>query len=194
VPEASYGVIVEGPYDASVYPEFIRKIVTQDVEVVVRPCGGVSRLMARFPGFLREFEFVRQGGPVDKAIVIRDWNTPDLLNCEDELRQKVRNRALAFPRGAQFCCIRQEMESWLLADELAINAVAMQRGGLVVARVDGEIEEIQDPKGRLVGLLSQAKLPYTAAVCGEIARRADIERLKYRCPSFRSFVTKVLDC
>ena len=76
----------------------------------------------------------------------------------------------------------------------AINAVAVSRAGRTVSQVQGELEEIPDAKARLVTLLSEARLPYDAKVCAEIAQHVNIERLRYRCPSFRLFQTKVLDC
>lgn len=164
------------------------------VEVFFRRCGGVAQLMKRFPVLLRDLEHFRQGRPVDKAIVIRDWRGPDVNTCEQQLRQKVEGKHFAFSRGVQFCGVRQEMEAWLLADVDAINSVARDRGGQTVPFVRGEIEEIGNPKERLTQLLSKAGLPYNAEVCREIAHRADIETLRHRCPSFRSFEQKVLDC
>lgn len=60
--EARYGLIVEGPYDEGVFRELVCKIVAHDLDPVVRPCGGVPQLLKRFPGFLREFQHVRQAG------------------------------------------------------------------------------------------------------------------------------------
>jgi hypothetical protein len=191
--ESSYGLIVEGFYDEGVYGEFVRKVVPL-VEVFFRRCGGVAQLMKRFPVLLRDLEHFRQGRPVDKALVIRDWRGPDVDSCEQRLMQKVEGKNFAFPRGVQFCGVRQEMEAWLLADVNAINSVARDRGGRTVSPVQGEIEEIGNPKERLTQLLSEARLPYDAEVCREIAQRADIETLRRRCPSFRSFERKVLDC
>ena len=90
--------------------------------------------------------------------------------------------------------VRRTAETWLLADASAVNFVARSRGGRVVSEVNEELEEVVDPKGKLRGLLSQAGLPFDPVVCQEIATRIDIERLKYRCPSFRIFERKVLDC
>ena len=192
--ESCYGLIVEGSYDGSVFPEFVRKIVSAELRVIVRLCGGVSKLMSRLPGYLKELEHAWYGKPVIKAIVIRDWQHRDLTKAEQEMAQRVRGRSFAFAHGVQFCPVRQEMETWLLADEGAINAVAVSRAGRQVSQVQGELEEIADAKSRLVTLLSEARLPYDATVCAEIAQHVNLERLRYRCPSFRLFETKVLDC
>jgi hypothetical protein len=82
----------------------------------------------------------------------------------------------------------------LLADAAAVNAVARERGGRDVPELQGELEDIADPKERFVRLLSQARLLFTPAVCREVACQADIEKLRYRCPSFRSIERKVIDC
>lgn len=192
--ESSYGLIVEGSYDESVFAEFVGKILSREPRVFPRPCGGITQLMRRFPGFLRELEHAWAGRPVDKALVIRDWCDADLAAGEQRMSQIVEGRQFAFPRGVKFCCVRQEMEAWLLADENAINCVARQRGGRPVPPVQGQVEEIRNPKETLRRLLSEAELPYDAEVCREIAHRADIEVLRYRCPSFRSFENKVIDC
>ena len=86
------------------------------------------------------------------------------------------------------------MEAWLLADISAIKAVAQERGGWIVQPVQGQPEQIGNPKEMLRRLLTQARLRYTSEICREIAHRADVETLRNRCPSFRSFETKVTDC
>lgn len=194
VDESSYGLIVEGSYDERVFPELVRKIASGQVRVEVRPCGGVARLMKRFPGFLRELEHVMQGKSVDKALVVRDCDLRDPEAVERDMAEKVRERPFAFPRGVHFCAIRQMMDTWLLADVNAINSLARERGGRDVPPVQGLLEQIGNPKQRLRCLLSRARLPYDPEVCREIACRADIEAVRYRCPSFRRFEKKVMDC
>jgi hypothetical protein len=194
VDEPCYGLIVEGPYDEHVYPALVRKILARDLRVIVRPCGGVSKLLSRLPGYLVELEHAWYGRAVDKALIIRDWSEADLSAGEQSMAKKIEGRVFSFPRGIQFCLIRQEMETLLLADGDAINAVAAERGGRAVSQLQGALEELRDPKQKLMKLLSEARLPYDAQVCGEIAQNASIERLRYRCPAFRSFEQKVIDC
>lgn len=192
--ESCYGLIVEGPYDESVLSELVRRIISPNLRVIALPCGGVSKLLTKFPGYLVYLEHAWNDKPVDKAFVIRDWSGPDLASAEREMAQKIEGRRFSFPHTVQFCAVRQEMETWLLADAEAINIVADSREGRHVSPVQGELEEISDPKARLVDLLSDAKLPYDAKVCGEIAQRTSLDRLRYRCASFRSFEEKVIDC
>jgi hypothetical protein len=168
----SYGLIVEGAYDEGVFCELVRKTVTSEGAVIVRVCDGVAALRKQFPAYLRDLEHVLQGRPVDKALVIRDWAGPDPISEEQRMSQVIQGRQFAFPQGIHFCCVRQEMETWLLADIGAINALAHERGGRNVAPVSGQLEEIVHPKERLMRVLSEARLPYDAAVCREIAEDA----------------------
>jgi hypothetical protein len=85
------------------------------------------------------------------------------------------------------------METWLLADPNAIDKVAVARGGKKVSRVPDPLEEIQNPKERLMAKLTQSGLNYTAEVCREIAKETDLITLRRRCPSFAAFEEKVLD-
>lgn len=82
----------------------------------------------------------------------------------------------------------------MLADVNAIHSVALERGGRKVPAIQGQLEQIGNPKEMLRDVLSRAGLPYDQKVCAEIARCADIGVLRQRCPSFRGFEKKVLDC
>jgi hypothetical protein len=191
---ASYGLIVEGPYDKPFYEALIRRICKADLRIVTRPCGDVTNLMKQFPALLRDLEHVLSGKPVDKALVIRDANGGDIESCRKRMESKIKDRTYSFPWGFQLCVVRREMETWILADTHAINAVALARGGREVSGVQGSPEDIHDPKRELRSLLSEARVVYTAPVCGEIASELDIGTLEYRCPSFRAFKKGVLDC
>ncbi len=190
----SYGLIVEGPYDKPFYERLIKRICSDDPEVKIRVCDGVPNLMKLFPGLLRDFEHVMNGRPVDKAMVIRDSQGPDSETPRKKMAEKIQGRKFAFPRGVHVFVVRREMETWLLADARAINAVSLARGGREVGEVREAPEDIHDPKRQLQSLLSLARIEYTAAVCGEIAVNLNIERLENRCPSFRIFKQTVLDC
>jgi hypothetical protein len=150
--------------------------------------------MNKLVGYLKSLEIEWYGGPVSKALVIRDWDDQNLTSAEEAMRRKIEGRQFAFPHEIQFCAVRQEMETWLLADANAINVVAQARGGRVTSQTQGQLEEISDPKETLIKLLTDAKLPYDPKVCAEIARETSIERLRYRCPAFGLFEQKVVDC
>lgn len=189
----SYGLIVEGPYDQAFYQALIPRISNATVHATL-VCGGIANLMKRFPALLRGLEYRRHGQPVDKALVIRDSKGADAETPRAQMQNKIKGRAYSFPRGVQLCVVCREMETWLLADIEAINAVARDRGGRDVSAVVGGLEEIEDPKRCLRSFLSQARILYTAPVCAEIASRARLETLEYGCPSFRRFRQQVIDC
>jgi hypothetical protein len=135
------------------------------------------------------------GRAVEKALVIRDSGGKDPKIIEEGLTRKVQERRWVFSHGVHVCIIRRELETWLLADVAeGVNAVAEKRGGRAVAEVQGMLEEIEHPKERLRQLLSEAKLEYTDQVAAEIARLLRLDTLSYRCPSFRAFKQRVVDC
>ncbi len=161
----SYGIIVEGPYDAGVYAEFIRKICAEAQVVKVRETGGSPQLMRKFPALLHTFEHEMPAGSVDKAMVIRDADCGDAAAIEQKMRDSISRRSYSFPGGVGFHAVKQETETWLLADPDAINRVAASRGGRPVPRVPDPLEALQDPKGKFRSVLSRSGLNYTAQVC-----------------------------
>jgi hypothetical protein len=195
VSELVIGLIVEGHYDAAVLETLARRVAQSPVTLYVRPCGGKQKLKRIFPGYLREFEHVHHGEAVEKALVVcdADQKPPDELRAS--LSQEIRNRAYWPAYKLHICIVRQEIETWLLADENAINSIAAGRGGQNrVTRVPGELESIADPKQRLHNLLSKVGLPATPEVYKQIAANVDLETLRQRCPSFREFEQAVRDC
>jgi hypothetical protein len=195
VPANAYGIVVEGPYDVAVLRELIPRILGRDVPVISRPCYGKDDLWKNLLIHLKTLDYAVEGRAVEKAFVIRDPGGKDPKIIEEELTRKVEERRWAFSQGVHVCIIRREVETWLLADVAeGVNAVAIKRGGRAVAEVQGTLEDFEYPKQRLRQLLSDARLEYTDQVCAEIARSLRLETLSYRCPSFRTFEQRVVDC
>lgn len=190
----SYGLIVEGTYDESFFETLLPRICTVELRIITRSCGGLPNLMKQFPVLLGDFEHILNGQPVDKALVIRDASGGGVESSRRGMDERIRGRTYSFPRGVQLCVVFREMETWLLADAGAINTVAVARGGREVSGVQGNLEDIYDPKRELRSILSRARIEYTAPVCGEIAANLSIDTLEYRCPSFHAFKRSVLDC
>jgi hypothetical protein len=190
----SYGIIVEGPTDTGVYEELIRKICPEAHDIKVREAGGCVQLMKKFPSLLRSLEHViQQGSPVDKALIIRDADCRDTAAIEAKMQESALRCRFSFPGGVGFHAVKQEMETWLLADPEAINKVAASRGGKATPRVPDPLEDLQDPKEKFMAVLSCSDLNYTAQVCREIARETELTKLRIRCPSFATFEQKVID-
>ncbi len=89
----SYGIIVEGQYDAGVYEELIRKICADASVVKVRETGGRPQLMRKFPALLHTFEHELPTGSVDKAMVIRDADFGDAAAIEKKMRDSISRRS-----------------------------------------------------------------------------------------------------
>jgi hypothetical protein len=188
VREFVIGLIVEGHYDEAVLETLARRVAQSPVTLYVSACGGKARLKQKFPGYLRYFEHVHLGNPVDKALVVCDADQKPPAELRASLSQETRNRASWPADKLHICIVRQEIETWLLSDENAVNSVASERGGHArIARVQEDPENIGDPKARLRTLPSAAGLVATPAVYQQIASRLDLETLRQRCPSFQEF-------
>ena len=188
----SYGLIVEGDGDLCVFEHLIRKVNSPGAAIYPLQCGGVNRLMKVFPALLKRFEYSHEGGPVDGALVIRDSDNKPIDEVLKQMAEKLENRNYKFPRGVELCCVHRKLDTWLLADESAINAVSQSRGGKTIARINETLEDIVRPKERLQKVLSEAKLNYSPAVLGEIAAQIDLQQLAYRVRSFERFRQSVL--
>jgi len=190
-----FGIVVEAERDAVVYSTLIRRIRTDVDNVLCRPCQGVAGVRSKFIGWLKHFQW-HSGHFVGKALVIRDSDCHDSRATEDELAQILDKSGfqteLTFP--VHFYATRCMVETWLLADEGAVNTVARQRGKSSSARpFTGPLEVPMDAKTPFRQMLSQAHLPADPAVYGAAAA-ADMERIQQRCPYFKRFIDCVNGC
>jgi len=171
-------VVVEGDYDVKAIPVLIKKCRPQ-VKVISRQCRGP--IINKFRGILDEFA---ARGSVDKALVIRDANGVDPADLISEMNKRLAGRDYKFP--VNHLVIVQELEAWLLADELAIKTVV----GL--KRLFRSPETLADPKAELRRLFAKSKQVYTAEMARRIAENARPAVLTKRCPSFAAFRDAVL--
>ena len=165
MPANSYGIVVEGPYDVAILSELIPRILGRRVPLIPRVClakvipnrqlltllrGLQDEMQRRLDEKAREnLQDEMQVWRYQKALVVRDSGGKDPKVIEEALTQKVQERPWAFSHGVHVCIIRQEVETWLLADMAAVSGVAEKRGGRAVAEVQGTLEEIEYPKERL---------------------------------------------
>jgi hypothetical protein len=194
MPSESRGVIVEGTYDEPVFKALIRKICGPGVKLFLKPAGGVAQIMKLLPMLLRAFEHITdEGGPVDRALAIRDAGLKDPDEIERRMLATLGNRTFIFPKGVAVHAIPGETKTWLLADISSIKTIAAARGGSPdrVTSPAGQLETLSDPKAVFQDLLARAGLPYTPAVCGDIAAEADLAILHAYFNSFRKFEEKV---
>ena len=190
----NWGIVVEGDRDKAAYPELIRKI-RNDVGVVLAvPCENDVKLMKHFVGWLKYFEWHAKIH-VDKALVIRDSDCEDSIVWERRMGE-ILERCRFTPRfPVHFHATKCELESWLLADEQAINSVARSRGKAgIVAVVSVQLESHRDAKELFRKGISKVGLPADPKVYQEIAGAASITRIGERCPQFEHFRESVLAC
>jgi hypothetical protein len=191
-----FGIVVEGESDSSVYSTLIERIRPDVDRVLARPCQGVAGVRQKFVGWLKHFQW-HSAYPVGKAFVIRDSDCRDSAPAEHELDRILAESGfrakLKFP--VHFYATRCAVETWLLADEDAVNQVARDRGKARSAKpVAGPLEDKRNAKELFRRMLSQAQLPADPAVYSEVARAARIDRIQQRCPYFQHFIDCVHAC
>jgi hypothetical protein len=190
----TFGIVVEDQRDANVYSALIRRIRSDVESVVSRPCRGAAGVRQRFVGWLKNFEW-HSGYQVGKALIIRDSDCGDPQSAEDELARILDQSRFQPTFPVHFYATRCEVETWLLADESAVNLVAQQRRKTATAQaVTGPLEGIRDAKESFRRMLSQARLPADPVVYAEVAAAADMDRIAQRCFYFRQFVECVNAC
>jgi hypothetical protein len=179
----TFGLIVEGNYDKQIIQPLIQKILLRKHNCICRVTFGNPRLLQKYPGFLEEFKYKM----VNKAIIIKDTDLKPAEKLLQQMKSKKPNRDYPFP--IYFCVVKKEIEAWLLADEQAISKVV----GKQVPRIKGNLEDINDPKGRLQRILSKANINYTEKIAGKIALEADINIIEHRCSYFKIFRESVIN-
>ncbi len=186
------GIVVEGPDDAVVYRILIKRINQVIEGVHCRECNGRQRLKNRFVYFLKEFATNPAAFNISKVLVIRDSDCQDPAPIEQELQDIFFNSNLQPDFHVSFHATKCKLESWLLADEDAINVVSMYRGGPGgIQRVAVDLENFNAADHLYRRTLAQGRLQDTDAVMQEIAQRARLEGIADRCPRFRDFIQKV---
>jgi hypothetical protein len=188
------GIVVEGARGRAAYPELIRKI-RDDVEIVLaEPCGSDIKLFEKFVGWLKHFEWNAEIS-VNKAFVIRDSDCSDPVVWESKMRQILERSHFVPSFPVHFHATKCEIETWLLADENAINQVARSRGKQgSVSKVTIPLESHRNAKKLLQQVLSRVRLPADPKVYQEIASAANIDRIASRCAYFQQFVDRVRAC
>lgn len=193
----NFGIVVEDLRDAEAYSELIRNI-RGDVEAVVPyPCHGNSTLRKQFLNGLKYFKWYAPNSPfaINKALVIVDTDCSDGPAWERQLTQIYQGAHLAPGFPVHFHATKCELETWLLADENAINQASQARGkNKHLGPANIQFETYRDAKELFQRRLSEAKLLDTPPVYKEIAGFADIQRIVARCPLFQQFINKVRAC
>lgn len=180
------GIIAEGLYnsDVTIISELVKKILSTNPSFILRPLVSKPNVIKKYRGWLEDF----RNRNIDRALIIIDQDLSCVKTLVEKLREKIAGRQYRF--SVKFHVIEREIETWLLADERAISNVA----GRNVARINDNLEDILQPKEKLIELLSRVRVNCTADTKLRIAMESNIERIAYRCPGFRRFQQSVIDC
>ncbi len=190
----NFGIVVEDLRDGEAYSELIRKIRDDVEQVLPEPCGGASELLKKFVGWLKHFNW-HASYLIQKALVIMDSDCSQASVWEAKLLQIHQQSHFVPNFPVHFHATKCELETWLLADENAINQAAQIRGkNKDLGPINIQFETYRDAKELFQKRLSEARLPDTPQVYKEIASLADIQRIAVCCPSFQQFINKVRAC
>ncbi len=95
--ERSYGLVVEGTYDEPVFRELISRILSDaEVKIEVYTCGGKTKLLRKFPDYLKIFQHAAEGYPLDKALVIIDGDGRNPSELKEKMAGKISGGAIVF--------------------------------------------------------------------------------------------------
>jgi len=185
------GIVVEGPSDGTTYPILMQRIRNDFGMRQVRECGGKYRLKNAFLGFLKEFQR-NPAWQINVAFVIRDSDCKPPQEIEEQLRKVLRESGFAPHFPVEFFATKCQLETWLLADENAINEVSKRRGkNKQIGPAQIEFESYKPAKELFQKRLSGVGLPFDPQVYKEVASLADIARITASCRHFQKFVDKV---
>jgi hypothetical protein len=186
------GIIVEGGDDVATYPILIKRIDPRVRKVYARECGSRQKLKDKFVVYLKEFSLNPAAFDITRVVVIRDSDCNDPVPIEHELQAILAHSRLRVAFPVAFHATKCKLESWLLADERAINRISYRRGGPGgMSQIGLNLEVHKDTDDLYRATLSNVRLQDTSAVMREIAEQADINIIAQRCPYFREFIQKV---
>jgi hypothetical protein len=188
------GIVVEDERDAVAYSELIKKIRNDVSNVHPIPCRGSGSLKKEFVHWLRYFEWFAPGSihSISKALVILDSDCSDASVWEERLRTIYLQSHFAPSFPVRFHATKCELETWLLADENAINEVCISRGkNRRIGPAKIEFESYRPAKELFQKRLSDVGLPFDTQVYKEVAAHIDIARITVPCRNFQDFIDKV---
>jgi hypothetical protein len=178
----SIALVSEGEFDIHAYSPLIQRENEVEVDVLKRPCG--KSVSGRFVSILTALKYLHAA--LDKAIVVSDAHGRDPAAWRAELQGQAGHLVLPFP--IEYVVIVEELEAILLCDPRAIECVCAERGNAIqLPNLTHSPALLPKPKVELVRQLGLGKVKYTKIIAGEIAGRADLERLCNWSPSYRNF-------
>jgi len=176
------GLIVEGESDRRALEKIFSRI---GVDVEFRIVQGFP--VRKINAFARE---MRNSG-CKKVLILRDTECKEKIERYEELKDKIREL-----EGIEVCFAQCSLESWLLADEEAIESLLRERTRKPVKiEIISNPESIPDPKNKMNEIFRRTKgfkLGYIEVThAPEIASRANISKLEEKCQNFREMMKKI---
>lgn len=188
MPINNLGLLLSGESDKLALTELARKYNPSASFKTLTTNGPLRKKVVRHLKI-----FAADGRNYDLILVVEDSDGGDLHAKRQRLIDEVGSRTFPFP--ICFIIIKQELETWLLSDEIALSKVSVAQGGVAITRINGTLEDIQDPKNLLIRTLLGAGVPaYTPQTAGKIAEQTRTDTLLYRCPRYKEFEQAVKDC
>ncbi|MEM0171811.1 MAG: DUF4276 family protein [Conexivisphaerales archaeon] len=173
------GLIVEGESDKRALKEIILKY---GLRAEFGVCPGFSiRKIAKLGEMLKE-------SGCEKVIVLRDTECEERERKKEELKQEINELER---KGMKVCFAQCELETWLLADEKAIESVTGVKMKEIanpesIGNAKEKIKEIFRKKGARLGYLAVEHAP-------KIAHKMNVEKLERKCASFKEFISTLKD-
>ena len=187
MPISNLGLLVSGPSDKLALTELAQRY---NPSAYIRTLTTNGPLRKKVVKHLKMFEF--DGHNYDRILVVDDSDNGDPNSKKQLLTDEVGSGKFPFP--IYFIIIKQELETWLLSDEMALSQVSRLHGGSLISRINGTLEDIQNPKELLITILRQAGiLAYLPQTAGQIAKQIRTDTLLSRCHRYKEFEEVVCD-
>jgi 5S rRNA maturation endonuclease (ribonuclease M5) len=176
------GLIVEGESDKRTLEKVFSKIrINAEFRVIpggfnVRKINVLARMLSN--------------SGCKKVIVLKDTECKQKDEMYEELKDKIREL-----EEVEICFVQCSLESWLLADEKAIEYLIDEKTKRSVkVKNFSNPESIPKPKDEMREIFRKAgvRISYIETVhAPEIASRADINKWEEKCESFKEMMEKI---
>lgn len=183
-----YGLIAEDNAILKSVPMLVSRLVDLEGDPVeCRLMNGKSDFIANFWKAVKEFRF--RFPNIRKVLAICDADNDCVVTLAALLKERALARVGPLPFQLVFHVIKQELETWWIAEPSAISVVM----GVAVPFPGGNVEQgVLDPKAFIVSHLAPDKKIYTHSDAAAIAEIIDLAVLRDRCPGFTRFAQRVL--
>ena len=180
-------MIAEDTFILRSLPILISRLVDLEGDPVeCRIMNGKPDFILNFWKRVKEFQFKYPA--MHQVLAVCDADNDCVVTLADELRARAITRLGALPFPLVFHVIKQELETWWIAESAAISLVT----SVAIPFPGGNVEQdVLDPKAYIVRRLAVTKGTYTYGDAAAAAAAIDLRTLKDRCPGFVRFARRV---